>query len=65
MDFRVGAVVVITDGNHKTIGYINGIKNGYLKVGYMLFDWCGNEVDVPHRTGFKIYPIENKIQNNA
>lgn len=56
MEFRVGGAVIITDGRNASITRINGIRNGYLKVGCLLFDWCGNEVDAIG-IKYKIYPI--------
>lgn len=59
MDFRVGDMIYITDGKNCRVSRIDGIRSGHLRVGSLLFDWCGNEVGIPHGTGFKIYPIEN------
>lgn len=57
MDFNVGDVVVISDGKNKALSRINGVKKGYLRVGCLLFDWCGNEVDVHYRQ-YKIFPLK-------
>lgn len=54
MNFSVGDVVYITDGKNTYMRRINGIRNGYLRVGHNLFDWCGNPVD---RSQYRIYPI--------
>ena len=61
MDFNVGDVVVISDGKNRAMSRIDGIRRGYLKVGYLLFDWCGNEVET-HANGYKIYPV--KVDND-
>ena len=45
MDFKVGDVVVISDGKNTALSRIDGVRRGHLSVGYLLFDWCGNEVD--------------------
>lgn len=59
MDFKVGDVVVVTDGKNKAIHRIQGVRKGYLRVGYLLFDWCGNEVDTIE-SRFRIYPLNGK-----
>ena len=58
MNFRVGDVVVITDGKNTALSRIDGVRRGHLRVGYLLFDWCGNEVDTIQPI-FRIYPVKN------
>ena len=58
MNFRVGDVVVITDGKNTVLSRIDGVRRGHLRVGYLLFDWCGNEVDTIQPM-FRIYPVKN------
>lgn len=57
MDFKVGDVVVISDGKNTALSRIDGVKRGHLSVGYLLFDWCGNEVDTSCEQ-YKIYPLK-------
>lgn len=57
MDFKVGDVVVISDGKNEALSRINGVKRGYLSVGCLLFDWCGNEVNTQNRQ-YKIFPLK-------
>ena len=64
-EFSVGSVVVLSDGKNSVLSRIDGIRRGHLRVECLLFDWCGNEVNVPHNTGFKIYPFEVVRKNNA
>ena len=59
MDFRVGDMIYISDGKNVRISRIDGVRGGNLRVGDLLFDWCGSEVGVPRGEGYKIYPIEN------
>lgn len=58
MNFSVGDVVAITDGKNTALSRIEGIRRGHLRIGYLLFDWCGNEVDTVNPI-FKIYPIKD------
>ena len=62
MGFKVGDVVLLSDGKNTVLSRINGIRRGYLRVGYILFDWCGKEVDVPN-TIYSIYPISDNNKN--
>ena len=39
MNFKVGDVVVISDGKNMALSRIDGVRKGYLRVGYLLFDW--------------------------
>ena len=64
MDFTVGSTVIITDGRNASITRINGVRNGHLKVGSLLFDWCGNEVDTV-RPNYKIYPYKDKKKEDT
>ncbi len=61
MDFKVGDMVVLSDGRNKALSRIDGVKRGHLSVGSLLFDWCGNEVESSH-DGYKIYPL--KVEEN-
>lgn len=62
MDFKVGDVVIISDGKNTALSRIDGVQRGHLRVGGLLFDWCGNEVESSHNT-YKIYPLKvDKIQ---
>lgn len=61
MDFKVGDVVVLSDGRNKALSRIDGVRRGHLSVGSLLFDWCGNEVDSSD-SSYKIYPI--KVEDN-
>lgn len=60
MNFSVGDVVVITDGKNTVLSRIDGVRRGHLRVGYLLFDWCGNEVDTISPV-FKIYPLKENV----
>lgn len=60
MNFRVGDVVVITDGKNTALSHIDGVRRGHLRVGYLLFDWCGNEVDTISPV-FRIYPLKENV----
>ena len=60
MDFKVGDVVVISDGKNEALSRINGVRRGYLSVGCLLFDWCGNEVNAYGRQ-YKIFPLKVAI----
>lgn len=62
MGFKVGDVVLLSDGKNTVLSRINGIRKGYLRVGYILFDWCGKEVDVPNPM-YRIYPISDNNEN--
>lgn len=64
MDFKVGDVVVISDGKNTALSRIDGIKKGHLKVGCLLFDWCGNEVEatIEH---YRIYPLKVEKDKNS
>ena len=62
-EFRVGGLVVVTDGNDKYVRKIDGIKRGNIKVGCCLFDWCGNEVDC-YKPIYKIYPFYGNVMND-
>ena len=57
MDFKVGDVVVISDGKNTALSRIDGVRRGHLSVGYLLFDWCGNEVDSSCEQ-YTIYPLK-------
>ena len=57
MNFKVGDVVVISDGKNMALSRIDGVRKGYLRVGYLLFDWCGKEVDAVDPR-YRIYPME-------
>ena len=61
MGFKVGDVVLLSDGKNTVLSRINGIRKGYLRVGYILFDWCGKEVDVPN-PHHRIYPLSEKFK---
>ena len=61
MDIKVGDVVVISDGKNTALVRIDGVKRGHLRVGGLLFDWCGNEVDSTYER-YKIYPL--KVEEN-
>ena len=61
MDFKVGDVVVISDGKNTALSRIDGVKSGHLRVGCLLFDWCGNEVESTEER-YKIYPL--KVEEN-
>ena len=63
MDFNVGDVVVISDGKNTALGRIDGVKSGYLRVGCLLFDWCGNEVETVYER-YKIYPLKVDEKEN-
>lgn len=56
MDFHVGDMVVITDGKKGSVCVIDGVKKGYLRVGSLLFDWTGKEVDA-FDSIYRIYPL--------
>ncbi len=58
MNFNIGDVVVITDGTSRGFSRIDGLRKGHLRVGCLLFDWCGNEVNTANPT-YKIYPVED------
>lgn len=62
MDFKVGDVVVISDGKNTALSRIDGVKRGHLSIGCLLFDWCGNEVDTSAER-YKIYPLKVEIDN--
>ena len=57
MDFKVGDVVVISDGKNMALSRIDGVRKGHLMVGCLLFDWCGKEVDTVDPR-YRIYPME-------
>ena len=57
MDFKVGDVVVISDGKNMALSRIDGVRKGHLRVGCLLFDWCGKEVDTVDPR-YRIYPME-------
>ena len=61
MNFKVGDVVVISDGKNMALSRIDGVRKGHLRVGCLLFDWCGNEVDSAD-SSYKIYPL--KVEDN-
>lgn len=61
MNFKVGDVVVISDGKNTALVRIDGVKRGHLRVGCLLFDWCGNEVEST-QCHYKIYPL--KVEDN-
>lgn len=63
MDFKVGDVVVLSDGRNKALSRIDGVRRGHLSVGYLLFDWCGNEVDTSCEQ-YKIYPLKVESSQN-
>lgn len=63
MDFKVGDVVVISDGKNTALSRIDGVRKGHLSVGYLLFDWCGNEVDASCGQ-YKIYPLKVDVTQN-
>lgn len=63
MDFKVGDVVVISDGKNTALSRIDGVKRGHLSVGYLLFDCCGNEVDSSCEQ-YKIYPLKVESVKN-
>ncbi len=56
MNFKVGDVVVISDGKNTALSRIDGVRRGHLRVGHLLFDWCGNEVDTVD-SSLRIYPL--------
>ena len=56
MNFKVGDVVVISDGKNTALSRIDGIRRGHLRVGCLLFDWCGKEVDTVN-SSLRIYPL--------
>ena len=58
MNFKIGDVVIISDGKNTSLCRIDGVRKGHLRVGCLLFDWCGNEVDAANPL-FKIYPLNN------
>lgn len=64
MDFKVGDVVVISDGKNEALSRIDGVKKGHLSIGCLLFDWCGNEVDTSAEH-YKIYPFKVEIDNKS
>lgn len=55
--FRVGSLVIVTDGINRFVRKIDGVKRGNIRVGSCIFDWCGNEIDC-HNPTYKIYPFE-------
>lgn len=57
MNFKIGDVVVISDGKNTSLCRIDGVRKGHLRVGCLLFDWCGREVDTVD-SRYRIYPIE-------
>ncbi len=59
MNFKVGDVVVISDGKNTSLCHIDGVRKGYLRVGCLLFDWCGKEVDTTNPC-MRIYPLNGK-----
>lgn len=61
MDFKVGDVVVLSDGTNKALSRIDGVRRGHLSVGSLLFDWCGNEVESTYEH-YRIYPL--KVEEN-
>lgn len=56
--FKVGELVVVTDGKNRFVRKIDGIKRGNIRVGCFLFDWCGNEVDC-HNPVYRIFPFDD------
>ena len=60
MGFRVGDVILITDGKNSSLHRIDGVRKGFLRVGSLLFDWCGNEVECIYPI-YKIYPVNEKM----
>lgn len=66
MNFKVGDMVVISDGINTSLCRIDGVRKGHLRVGCLLFDWCGKEVDTVDPR-YRIYPMEEveKIENNT
>ena len=64
MDFKVGDVVVISDGKNTALSRIDGVKRGHLKVGCLLFDWCGNEVEATTEH-YRIYPLKVVKDKNS
>ncbi len=59
MDFKVGDVVVVTDGKNNALSRIQGVRRGHLRVGCLLFDWCGKEVEAVE-SRYRIYPLNEK-----
>lgn len=58
-EFKVGGLVVVTDGKNRFVRKIDGIKKGNIRVGCFLFDWCGNEVDCCNPL-YKIFPFKDE-----
>lgn len=61
--FRVGELVVVTDGKNRFVRKIDGIRKGSIRVGCYLFDWCGNEIDC-HSPMYRIFPFDNSDSGN-
>lgn len=59
MNFKVGDMVIVTDGKNSEISRIQGVRRGHLRVGCLLFDWCGKEVDVVE-SRYRIYPLKEE-----